>query len=115
MVKPHGGFLLEHPETQDDGRLSIFDTPLWKSFATDSLMAVVSCVMNEKKVGLGGNMNLRGSTWPSRLAGSRFWTVPENINPARLSIGQQRGTLNCLGPRAMTRPRTERLKGLWVM
>ena len=74
------------PKAPDDGRMSVFDTPMWKSFARDSLMGEVPCVMNGKNVGLGGNMNLwhlrdaqlgsqgsrdQGSVWPLELVGLR--------------------------------------------
>ena len=58
MVKPHVGFLLEHPEPGDGDRVSLFQTPLWRTFAMDTLMGEVPCVMNDKKVSLGGNLNL---------------------------------------------------------
>ena len=81
MVKPHVGFLLEHPDEQKGELMSFFQTPLWKSFAWDNLMGEVPVTMNGKGVALGGNMNLwhlhgaqlgsegngLGSVWPMEL------------------------------------------------
>ncbi|CAE7806981.1 unnamed protein product [Symbiodinium sp. CCMP2592] len=92
MVKPHVGFLLEHPAGPGGGRLSFFDTPLWKAFAMDSLMGEVPCSVNEKEVILGGNMNLwhlrearlgpegsrdQGSIWPLELVAHVACLGPE--------------------------------------
>ena len=81
MVKPHVGFLLEHPDEQKGELMSFFQTPLWKSFAWDNLMGEVPVTMNGKGVVLGGNMDLwhlhgaqlgsegngLGSVWPMEL------------------------------------------------
>ena len=82
MVKPHVGFLLEHPYTREGGLVSLFQMPLWKMFALDNMMGEVPCVMNERNVVLGGNLNLwhlrderlglresveLGSVWPFEL------------------------------------------------
>ena len=81
MIKPHVGFLLEHPDDNEGGLMSLFQTPLWRSFAMDNLMGEVPCVVNGKKVTLGGNMDVwhlheaqlgsvgcgLGSMWPLEL------------------------------------------------
>ncbi|CAE7278448.1 GIP, partial [Symbiodinium microadriaticum] len=82
MVKPHVGFLLEHPYTREGGLVSLFQMPLWKMFALDNMMGEVPCVVNERNVVLGGNLNLwhlrderlglresmeLGSVWPFEL------------------------------------------------
>ena len=79
MVKPHVGFLLEHPDVHDGEQMSLFQTPLWKAFAMDTLMGEVPCEMNQKRVVLGGNLDLwhlreaelgqqgAGSVWPLEL------------------------------------------------
>ncbi|CAE7297817.1 unnamed protein product, partial [Symbiodinium sp. KB8] len=98
MVKPHVGFLLEHPQSYEGGLLSLFRMPLWKMFALDTMMGEVSCVLNERNVVLGGNLNLwhlqderigssdsvdLGSVWPfefvAQLAGAiRSWVGLRN-------------------------------------
>ena len=81
MVKPHVGFLLEHPDVQQGELMSLFQTPLWKSFAHDNLMGEVPVTMNGKSVALGGNMDVwhlhgaqlgsdgsgLGSVWPLEM------------------------------------------------
>ena len=81
-VKPHVGFLLEHPQATDGSQISLFDSPLWKTFAMDNLMGEVPCVMNERKVVLGGDMNL----WHLRDAhlGSRGGRNPSSVWPLEL-------------------------------
>ena len=51
------GFLLEHLESEE-GTVSLFDHPMWKSFAQEDLMGEVPCVLNGKRVRLGGNLDL---------------------------------------------------------
>ncbi|CAE7496785.1 GIP, partial [Symbiodinium necroappetens] len=46
-VKPHVGFMLEHP-TSEEGKVSLFDHPMWKSFAQEDLMGEVPCVLNDR-------------------------------------------------------------------
>ncbi|CAE7357932.1 GIP, partial [Symbiodinium sp. KB8] len=93
-VKPHVGFLLEHPAAQE-GKESFFDLPVWKAFSEDQLMAEVLITMNGRPTILGGNLDLwdlrdgsvgaleakdpGGSVWPlelvAHLAGVlRSWT-----------------------------------------
>ena len=93
-VKPHVGFLLEHPAAQE-GKESFFDLPIWKTFSEDQLMAEVLVIMNGRPTILGGNLDLwdlrdesvgaleakdpGGSVWPmelvAHLAGVlRSWT-----------------------------------------
>ena len=93
-VKPHVGFLLEHPAAQE-GKESFFDLPIWKTFSEDQLMAEVLVTMNGRPTILGGNLDLwdlrdesvgaldakdpGGSVWPmelvAHLAGVlRSWT-----------------------------------------
>ena len=98
MVKPHVGFLLEHPQSYEGGLLSLFRMPLWKMFALDTMMGEVPCVLNERNVVLGGNLNLwhlrdervgssssvdLGSVWPfefiAQVAGAiRSWVGLRN-------------------------------------
>ena len=93
-VKPHVGFLLEHPAAQE-GKESFFDLPVWKTFSEDQLMTEVLVTMNGRPTILGGNLDLwdlrdesvgaleakdpGGSVWPlelvAHLAGVlRSWT-----------------------------------------
>ncbi|CAE7314814.1 GIP, partial [Symbiodinium sp. CCMP2592] len=59
VVKPHVGFLLEHPEGgHRDDRRSLFSSPLWRAFSFDALMGEVACVMNGTQTVLGGNLDL---------------------------------------------------------
>ncbi|CAE7291385.1 GIP, partial [Symbiodinium microadriaticum] len=41
-----------------EGTVSLFDHPMWKSFAQEDLMGEVPCVLNGKRVRLGGNLDL---------------------------------------------------------
>ena len=84
VVKPHVGFLLEHPDGGGrDDRVSLFASPLWKAFSMDALMGEVECSMNGRSTILGGNLDLwhldgavlgalptgdpLGSMWPLEL------------------------------------------------
>ncbi|CAE7413089.1 GIP [Symbiodinium sp. CCMP2592] len=59
VVKPHVGFLLEHPDGGGrDDRLPLFASPLWRAFSMDALMGEVECVMNSAPTVLGGNLDL---------------------------------------------------------
>ncbi|CAE7279098.1 GIP [Symbiodinium microadriaticum] len=98
MVKPHVGFLIEHPRVNEGPLLSLFQMPLWKMFALDTMMGEVPCLVNERKVTLGGNLNLwhlrdehlggsgsaeMGSVWPVELiahlaGGLRAWVGLRN-------------------------------------
>ncbi|CAE7275903.1 GIP, partial [Symbiodinium microadriaticum] len=84
-VKPHVGFMLEHPRSADgdDPRHSIFQTLMWKTFADEELMGEVPCVINGRPSVLAGNLDLwhlrdesvgaleaqhpAGSIWPLEL------------------------------------------------
>ncbi|CAE7778026.1 unnamed protein product [Symbiodinium sp. CCMP2592] len=87
-IKPHVGFLLEHPGDPEDGRTALFQTPLWKMFALDNMMGEVPLWMNEKKVVLGGNLDLwhlrdlkvgsdarLGSVWPLELVAHMAFAI----------------------------------------
>ena len=98
MVKPHVGFLIEHPRVDEGPLVSLFQMPLWKMFAMDTMMGEVPCLINERKVALGGNLNLwhlrdehlggsgsaeMGSVWPAELiahlaGGLRAWVGLRN-------------------------------------
>ena len=79
MIKPHVGFLLEHPDLREGDRMSLFQTPLWKAFAMDTLMGEIPCEMNGRQVVFGGNLDLwhlrgaklgqlgAGSVWPLEM------------------------------------------------
>ena len=84
-VKPHVGFMLEHPRTSegDETRHSFFQTLMWKTFAEEELMGEVPCFINGRPSTLAGNMDLwhlrdeslgaleadhpAGSVWPLEL------------------------------------------------
>ena len=95
VVKPHVGFMLEHPDggCRDD-RISFFSTALWRTFSLEALMGEVRCSMNGRPTVLGGNLDLwhldgmklgafppgdpLGSIWPMELVAnvahaSRAW------------------------------------------
>ena len=57
-VKPHVGFLLEHPAGPGDHAGSLFQTSMWRTFATEELMGEIPCVINGRAVVLGGNLDL---------------------------------------------------------
>ncbi|CAE7463061.1 GIP, partial [Symbiodinium necroappetens] len=98
MIKPHVGFLIEHPRVDEGPLVSLFQMPLWKMFALDTMMGEVPCLVNERKVTLGGNLNLwhlrdehlggsgsaeMGSVWPVELiahlaGGLRAWVGLRN-------------------------------------
>ena len=68
-VKPHVGFLLEHP-VAGKGQTSVFDHPMWKHFAEEELMGEISFEMNGRNTTLGGNLDL----W--HLEGASMGVVP---------------------------------------
>ena len=71
IVKPHVGFLLEHPDGDGrDDRISFFASSLWTAFSRDALMGEVECVMNGRPTVLGGNLDL----W--NLQGARLGVLP---------------------------------------
>ena len=77
-VKPHVGFLLEHPAAQE-GKESFFDLPVWKTFSEDQLMAEVLVTMNGRPTILGGNLDL----WDLRDGSVE---ALEAKDPGRLSV-----------------------------
>ncbi|CAE7694193.1 GIP [Symbiodinium sp. CCMP2592] len=97
VVKPHVGFLLEHPDGGGrDDRLSLFASPLWRAFSMDALMGEVECVMNGTPTVLGGNLDLwhlqgaelgaalpgdpTGSMWPLELVANVTLLIHNKMN-----------------------------------
>ena len=73
MVKPHVGFMLEHPEAKHKEHVSLFRTSLWRSFSLDALMGEVQLEVNGKpNLDLwqlqGGRLGAVGAQrWPLEL------------------------------------------------
>ena len=78
--KPRVGLLLEHPAAQENQK-SVFDHPMWRSFAEEELMGEVSFEMNGRRTILGGNLNLwylEGATMGAltpRTSGCSVWPM----------------------------------------
>ena len=57
-VKPHVGFLLEHPTSTEEATQTFFSSSTWRTFAQEELMGETPCVINGRSTILGGNLDL---------------------------------------------------------
>ena len=57
-LKPHVGFMLEHPDSGEVSNGLFFQTTMWKVFAQEELMGEIPCVINGRPTVLAGNLDL---------------------------------------------------------
>ena len=57
-MKPHVGFLLEHPTSTEEATQTFFSSSTWRTFAQEELMGETRCVINGRSTILGGNLDL---------------------------------------------------------